>query len=122
MIFLLIYLLFQNKNLNNNNIDKKCGMLNIDKISLNISTINNIFSLKFNITKVEYNIIIYDYDHNIIIPSYLSLYYKLHILCYHSDNKNNISIIYIANIYENSYFSCIDYINNNENIQFGISI
>ena len=103
-------------------IDLVYRILNLDNITFNISTINYIFSFKYNITKVVYNISIYDDNHNIILPSYLDLYYKLHIFCHNIDIKKNISIIYIAKIYENYYFSCIDYINHDEIIQFGISI
>ena len=121
MIFLVINILFLNKKPKNKNI-YKVGVFKLDKIFLNISSINYIFSFKYNITKVEYNISIYDNNHNIILPSYLVLYYKIHIFCYNRDIKNDISIIYIANIYENNYFSCIEYIYNKEEIQFGISI
>ena len=122
LIFLVINFLFHNMNHKNKNIYKINRTLNLDNLTFNISTINYIFSFKYNITKVIYNISIYDDNHNIILPSYLDLYYKLHIFCQNIDIKKNISIIYIANIYENYYFSCIDYINHDEIIQFGISI
>ena len=97
-------------------------LYNFDKLYFEISQINYSFSLKFNITKVQYNIRFYDYHHNLLFPSYLTLYYNLHIFCHSKEFNNNISIIYIANIYENKYFSCIDNINKNEIIKFGISI
>ena len=93
----------------------------LDEFYLNICQIKYSFSLIFNITKVEYNIYFYDKNKNLIIPSYLSLFYRLHVFC-QSNINNNINILNIANIHENKYFGCIDYINSNELIQFGISI
>ncbi len=97
-------------------------LYNLDTLYFNISQINYFFSLKFKIIKIQYKISFYDNYHNLIIPSHLTLYYNIHIVCYSNEINNNISIIYIANIYENKYFSCIDYINQNEIIKFGISI
>ena len=71
---------------------------------------------------MEYNINFYDDKKNLIIPSHLSLLYKLHIFCSNQQMKNNINIIYIANIIKNEYFNCIEYINNKEKINFGITI
>ena len=105
--------------ISNNPIHK---IYNLEKIILNISTINYIFSFKYNITKIQYNISIYDKNHNIILPSNLGLYYKFHIFCHSNNIKNKISIIYTANIYNNCHFSCIDYIDYNEIIHFGISL
>ena len=56
------------------------------------------------------------------MPSFLGLYYKLFIFCSYNDIKNNIGIIYFANIYKNRYFSCIEYLNLNESIQLGLMI
>ena len=115
------YLSFNHKNNTKNryNISK---LYNLDTLFFNFSQINYFFSLKFKVTKIQYKISFYDNYHNLIIPSYLTLYYNIHIFCYSNEINNNISIIYIANIYENKYFSCIDYINQNEIIKFGISI
>ena len=124
-ILFIIFIFIKNISLYSNpiiqNTSKVYKTFNLDKIQFNISTINYIFSFKYNITKVQYNIIIYDDNNNKILPSLLGYNYKLHLFCYSKDLKNNINIIYIANIYEN-LFSCIEYINYNEIIQFGISI
>ena len=115
------YLIF-NQITNTHNKYNIFDLYNLDKLYFNISKINYSFSLKFNITKVIYNISFYDCHQHLILPSYLTLYYNLHIFCHSNKINNNISIIYIAHIYENKYFSCIDYINQNEIIIFGISI
>lgn len=111
--------LYQNHKIQNTY--KVYKTFNLDKIKFNASTINYTFSFKYNITKLEYNIVIYDDNNNKILPSLLGYNYKLHLFCYSKDMKNNISIIYFANIYEN-LFSCIEYINYKEIIQFGILI
>ena len=118
IIFLIINFLFLNKNFIIKNNYEVYKIYNLDKIILNISTINYIFSFKYNITKIQYNISIYDKNHNIILPSNLGLYYKFHIFCHSNNIKKKISIIYTATIYNNCYFSCIDYINYNEMIKF----
>ena len=109
-------------NQSNYNIKDLFELYKLDKLNIYISQINYNFSFKFNITKLIYNIIFYDDKHNIIIPSYLSFIYNLHVFCYSNEVNNNISIIYIPYIYENKYFSCIEYINNNEILKFGILI
>ena len=119
---LIINFVSINKNPKNANLYKVNKIYHLDKLIYNISPINYIFSFKNNITKIEYNISIYDDKYNKIIPSYLGLFHKFHIFCISNDIKNNISIIYFANIYNNYYFSCIDYLNINDIVKFGISI
>ena len=97
----------------NKNIFKK-------KYKLNYSY-NYSCSLKYNITRVEYNIGFYDNNNKLILPSDLTLYNNLHIVCY--INENNKSFIHsLAEISDNKYFNCIEFINLNENLNFGIKI
>jgi hypothetical protein len=88
----------------------------------NITFINYRFSYKYNITKIEYNIVFYDKNKKLIIPSHLTLYYNFHIFCQTYISDNNIFIKYIANIYENIYYHCEEYINLNQFIKLGITI
>ena len=80
------------------------------------------FSFKYNITKFEYKIELYDFNHNLIIPSDLALDYNLHVLCNIVELNNNISISSLAGIYNNKCFNCIEFLNINEKINFGIKI
>lgn len=57
-----------------------------------------------------------------IKPSDLSLYNKLHIICYMKNKNNSILINSLANIIKNEKFQCIEYFNINEKINFGIKI
>ena len=122
IIFIIIYNIFLNKNSRFQNRYELLKINNLDIIFVNISKIDYFFSFKYNITKIEYNLSFYDNNHNIILPSLLGLYYKLFIFCSYNDIKNNIGIFYIANIYKNRYFSCIEYLNINESIQLGLMI
>jgi CDP-glycerol glycerophosphotransferase (TagB/SpsB family) len=122
IIFIIIYNLFLNQNSRFQNTYELSKINNLDKIFFNISKIVYIFSFKYNITKIEYNISFYDNNLNIILPSFLGLFYKLFIFCSYNDIKNNIGIFYIASIYKNRYFSCIEYLNLNESIQLGVII
>ena len=91
-------------------------------MKFNITSINYRFSLKYNISKIEYKIAFYDQNKKIIIPSYLTLNYNLHIFCHTYISGNNIFIKYVANIYKNIYYHCEEYIDLNQNIKFGIKI
>jgi CDP-glycerol glycerophosphotransferase (TagB/SpsB family) len=122
IIFIIIYNLFPSQKSRFQNTYKLFKINNLDKIFFNISKIDYIFSFKYDITKIGYNISFYDKNHNIILPSYLGLYYKLFIFCYNNDIKNNIGIFYYANIYKNRYFSCIEYLNLNGSLQLGVMI
>ena len=87
----------------------------------NITYFNYSYSFKYNIVKVEYNINFYDKNNN-IKPSDLTLYFNLHILCHVSQFKNNTNIESLANIYNDQYYNCIEFININNKLEFGIII
>ena len=94
----------------------------LSNINIQILLINYSFSFSFHRAKIEYKIAFYDKNKNLINPSHLNLYYKLHIFCqtnYFIENKNIKSL---ANIYKNKLYYCIEYFNINEKIDFGIEI
>ena len=93
-----------------------------DGTTYKIIDLNYKFSFKNNITKVEYNIAFYNEKKEIINPSHLTLYKNLHIFCYTYFINNNIYIKYIPNIFNNIYYNCIEFININEQLKFGIII
>jgi hypothetical protein len=69
---------------------------------------------------IEYNLLFYDEDENLIFPSDLTLYNNISIICYiELKNKNKIIYSY-AGIVNNKYYNCIEFINLNENINYGI--
>lgn len=84
--------------------------------------IKYLYSFKFNIIKVEYNIEFYEINQTLIFPSDLTLYKNLHIFCHIETNNSNIIINSFPYIIENKIFKCIEYFNIYENIKFGIQI
>jgi len=93
-----------------------------DKLYFNISLIRYSYSLRFNIVKLEYNIAFFDEKNNLIIPSFLTLFYKLHIFCQTININIKVSIKYIANIFKNKFYNCIEYSKINQSDIYGISI
>ena len=90
--------------------------------SLKLFDIKYLYSFKFNIVKVEYNIQFYESSQTSIFPSDLTLYKNLHIFCHLETNNSNIIINSFPDIIENKIFKCIEYFNIYENIKFGIKI
>ena len=84
--------------------------------------IKYLYSFKFNIIKVEYNIEFHENNTNLIAPSDLTLYKNLHIFCHIELNNSNIIINSFPDIIENHIFKCIEYFNIYENIKFGIKL
>ena len=87
--------------------------------------IKYLYSFKYNIIKVEYNIDFYESDKNLILPSDLTLYKNIHIFCHiesNTLNNSNIIINSYPDIIENKHFKCIEYFNIYENIKYGIQI
>ena len=85
---------------------------------------NFTYSNKFNMTRVDFTIGVYNEDKNIIYPSDLSLYNDAHVTCILSiGNDTNITEIYsVPDIHNNNYYKCIEYYNINEKAKFGIKI
>jgi len=135
LIFFFIIIIRYNNNNNNNPINNnKFNLLNENtffnyenKDIINIEyfrllDIEYTFSFKFNIVKLQYNVGFYDNNKNLILPSYLTLYNKLHIICYYEESNYNTIINSIPNIYQNKFFNCIELLNINLNAKLGILI
>ena len=133
ILFILIYsfLLYINSTKNvtitqkNRNISQSLSLIfkmknNLDFFKL--FDINYLYSFRFNIIKVEYNIEFYESDKNLILPSDLALYKNLHIFCHIESNNSNIIINSFPDIIENKNFKCIEYFNIYENVKFGIKL
>ena len=89
----------------------------------NISNIKYTFSYKYRTIKLGYNIGFYDKNKNIILPSDLSLYNNLNVLCYvEFKTINKTYLNSLANVYQDKYFNCIEYLNFNNKADFGIKI
>lgn len=68
-----------------------------NNIYFNITDFKYSFSYKFNLAKIEYNIIFYDKNDNIIFPSELILYNDINIICHFKTNNTNQNIYSLAN-------------------------
>ena len=124
---------YENNNDNNNVLDnindfnisfpsKECNKtFNID-IYFKLFNMSYIFSLEFNIIRVEFDIAFYYKNHSLIIPSDLTINYNLHLLCHYIRPNLNSSFDTLAFIQLNKYFRCIYFININEPINFGIKV
>ena len=122
---------YKNINLNNENYNLFNNKFNkfyylkkmVNKINyLKVIDIRYCYSFKNEIVKIEYNIGLFDEKENLILPSDISLFYNISILC-------NLEIIYydmnidsLANIKRNKYFNCIEFFNINERVTLGIKI
>ena len=95
---------------------------NTNTLFFNINEINYFSIIKYNIVKIKYKISVFDKNKNIIFPSDLPLYNKLHIICVIEITNKNIMINSLPNIYQNKYYECIEFVNINEKIKFGIKI
>ena len=96
------------------------NLFNGKNIYLLLSNISYIANYRFNIIQVEYNILFYHKNHTSIIPSDLSLNYNLHLICHFKKIISNLNVDSLAFIQQNKYFKCIEYININEKINFGV--
>ena len=84
--------------------------------------IKYLYTFKFKIIKIEYNIEFYENNTNLILPSDLTLYKNIHIFCHFELNNSNIIINSFPSITNNKNFKCIEFVNIDENIKFGIKI
>lgn len=111
------------------NINKSFSLNNYFKINeykndivLELTFITYSFSVKYNIVEVKYNFSFFDENNAIIKPSDLIYYYNLHTICQIKKIENGNYISSLANINLNKFFNCIEYININELVEFGILI
>jgi len=128
LLFLIIYLSIWNSinsiNYNhyfNSYYMNKFNLNNIKNLSLNITSLDYSYSLKYKIAEVNYCINFYDEYHNSITPSNLLLH-SLHVICHMESKINKSKFESIASIYENKYFCCNEYLNIGEKMEFGIII
>ena len=136
--FLLIIIFFNSFNINNlykNDSSLNCINYEKDSFSVYIRNISDIpdiflkinqiiyaFSSEYKIIEIKYYLEFKDHNFNKIKPSDLSLLYNLHILCYTYSFERKEKIYSFPNINNNKYFYCIEYINIEEQSQFGIKI
>lgn len=122
---------YKNNNLNNENynlFNKKFNKFNYLKKMVNIINylevidINYFYSFKNDIVKIEYNFGLFDEKENLILPSDISLFYNISILCNFEIAYYDMSIDSLANIKRNKYFNCIEFFNINERVTIGIKI
>ena len=91
------------------------------KIYFNILNINYNFSAKFNITKLEYTLGLYDENKTLLNPSEMTLFNDLHFACFlELENKKTVNSL--AYIYLDKYIKCTEFFKYNENIKFGFLI
>lgn len=92
------------------------------KIFFNITYFNYTFSFKYNILKIFYYIGFFDKNNYIIAPSDLTLYYNLQIFCHVNKLNNNTNIGSLASVYNNKYYTCIEFLNINDTFNIGIIV
>ena len=84
--------------------------------------IKYLYSFKFKIIKLEYNVEFYENNTNLILPSDLALYNNIHVFCHFEFNNSNIIINSFPSINNNKNFKCIEFFNIDESIRFGVKI
>ena len=89
-----------------------------------IEQANFTYSTKYNLTKIDYTIGVYNEDKYLIHPSDLSLYNDVHVSCILEilNETNNTEIYSVPDIYNNNYYKCTEFFNINEKVRFGIKI
>ena len=88
----------------------------------NITKIDYIYSYEFNMVKVDYYIGLYDKNDNLIVPSDLSFYHNIHLLCNLQVPSINLNIESMANIIKDKYHKCSEIFQIDEKIKVGLKI
>ena len=88
---------------------------------MNIINPKSFHSNEFNLAQISYQIQFFVSQNISILPSDLTLYYKLHISCFIEIN-NSININSFPIIESNKYFKCKEFAKLHENIQLGFVI
>ena len=88
----------------------------------NITKIEHKYSYDFNIVQVEYYIGFYNKNDKLIIPSDLSFYSDIHIMCEFKISSINTTIESMANIYKDKYFTCVEFFKIKEECEFGLKL
>ena len=91
-------------------------------IFFNFTNLSYIFSYKYNIEELQYNISFSDKNDDLIKSSDLILFHKVHINCILTlfDNHRKIQFESFPNIINNTKYKCMDYIKINQKFKFGI--
>ena len=92
--------------------------------NLNISCINQSYSIKYNVVETVFAIYIFDENKTLIKPFELALYYKLYIFCNIKSVKKNYSIESesLPNFHKNNNLICIEHFNISEKVELGLKI
>ena len=104
-----------------NSITNNFYFIIFNQIKFYFTDIKYFFSLNYNLVEFEYNIHFYYKNNTAIIPSDLTLFSDLHVMCYMKKTNSNIIINSLPNIYK-YHFNCKYYFNVKEKILFGINI
>jgi len=85
---------------------------------------NYTYSNKYNITKIDYTIGVYNEEKHLIYPSDLSLYNDVHVSCFLEikNDLNTTEIYSIPDIHNNNHYKCTEFFNISEKVKFGIKI
>lgn len=107
-------------NRNSINISSINYISSFQEFYFNLSYINYYFS--YNLSKVElkYILLFLDKDKNLLEPSDLALFYNQHIFCIMK--KQNSYLQSVSNIEQNKFFSCLEYFELNQQVEFGFRI
>ena len=92
------------------------------KIYLNISDITYSYSIKFGLINAKFFVNFLDANFMAIKSFNVLSYYRLNIICNLYISEENINIYSIANIYDNNFFFCVEYIKIEDKANFGILI
>ena len=103
-----------------NYLNKTNDTSNIDYY-FNLTYVNFLFSLKFKMVKVEYNVAFYDKNDNYVPPTTMisqNLHFNCHTEILNTEEKTES----MGDIIDDKYFKCVELFSTNERIKFGIQI
>ena len=126
VVFIYLFIKFKNQNffpLKFWNIasSKDSQTFIFNNLTFNIKHQKLFYNNNYNFSKIWYQIHVFDSNYNAIIPSDLTLYHDLHILCFINFNKT-VNIYSLASIKEDKYFKCFEFLYYHEDFKIGIII
>ena len=89
-----------------------------DNLTFIINNPKSYISYKFDLIKYIYQIQVFDSNYRPILPSDLTLFHGLNIICF-SEITNSINIYSLSIVVEDKFFRCIEFSRPNEKIKFG---
>ena len=98
------------------------NITNIPEIYLDVSDLNYSVREEYDLIEARYYVKLFDNDFKTIKPSDLVPFYNINILCVLNLVETNENIYSLSNIYENEYYSCVEYIKIGEKTKLGIKI